>query len=356
MEVHGDQLDRTALLARVGRVEQVAGVTSMVCDEGDGRGVRVLRVTSGGGLDFEVLVDRAFDIGRASFGGVPLAWLSPTGLVGPARYERAGLAWLRGFSGGLLTTCGLQAIGAPSRDGGREWGLHGEVSYRSATGVSWLIDWNVGREAVVLQASVSEVVALGEHLQLDRTYRVPIGGGRIELTDMLTNRGFQPVEFQVLYHVNVGYPLLAQTTTLSFPSGDVVHPFDDAAEAAIAEHTRGAAPEPGWEAQIYRHDLPSDPTGWAHLTVDRPDVGTSGMTLRLSYRSAELPLLWQWRMLRSGNFVMGLEPATGSVAGRAASRDEGLLQSLDPGDTVEFRVNLDAMSSDVRQLGTRVEG
>lgn len=355
MELYGDHLDRAALLARVGRVEQVAGVSSMVCDDGDCRGVRVLRVTSGGGLDFEILVDRAFDIGRASFAGVPLAWLSPTGFVEPARYDRAGLGWLRGFGGGLLTTCGLQAIGAPSHDAGRDWSLHGEISYRSASAVSWHIDWSSGQEAVVLQASVSEIVALGEHLQLDRTYRVPIGGGRIELTDVLTNHGHQPVEFQVLYHVNVGYPLLAETTSVRFPPGDDVVAFDDTSEAAMAEHARGAAPDPGWEAQIFRHHPPSDASGWAHVAVSRRDLG-SGLTLQVSYRTAELPLLWQWRMLRSGDYVMGIEPATGSVAGRAASRAEGLLRALDPGDAVEFRVNLDALVGPADRPGTTEQG
>ena len=351
MDLHGDHLDRASLLARVGRVEQVAGVSHLVCDEGEGRGVRIMRVTSGGGLDFDVLVDRAFDIWRASFAGIPLAWLSPVGPAGPAAYDPVGDGWLRGWGGGLLTTCGLQSIGSPSHDAGRDWGLHGEISYRPARDAAWRLDWSGGGEAVVLQASISEVAAPGGHLQLDRTYRVPIGGRRIELTDVLTNHGERPVEYQVLYHVNLGYPLLAETTRLTFPAGDQATGRDAASEAALADHASGAAPDPAGEDQVFRHTAPPDASGWVRVAISRPDLGHDGVTLRLSYRAAELPLLWQWRMLRSGSYVMGIEPATGLLAGRAASRAAGLLASLAPAESVEFRVDFEAADGAMNATG-----
>ena len=65
------------------------------------------RFATGAGFDFEVLVDRGFDIGRAWFGGRPLAWWSPVGLVGPWYSEPSGIGWFRAFPGGLVSTCGL---------------------------------------------------------------------------------------------------------------------------------------------------------------------------------------------------------------------------------------------------------
>ena len=85
----GRRWTRPELLARVGRLEQVAG--------------------------FEILVDRGFDIGGAWIGGRPLAWCSPVGVVGPWYSEPAGLGWFRGFPGGLVSTCGLDhtLLGGP---------------------------------------------------------------------------------------------------------------------------------------------------------------------------------------------------------------------------------------------------
>ena len=107
VELWGRHWSRPELLARVGRLDQIAGVQLTEAADGAERGVRLLRFATGAGFDFEVLVDRGFDIGRAWLGGRPLAWWSPVGLIGPWYCEPGGLGWFRGFPGGLVSTCGL---------------------------------------------------------------------------------------------------------------------------------------------------------------------------------------------------------------------------------------------------------
>jgi hypothetical protein len=85
----GRQWRRDELLARVGRLEQVAGVRLVEGGDGAERGVRLLRCSAGAGFEFEILVDRGFDVGGAWLGGRPLAWASPVGLVGPWYCEPA---------------------------------------------------------------------------------------------------------------------------------------------------------------------------------------------------------------------------------------------------------------------------
>ena len=111
----GRQWTRDELLARVGRLEQVAGIRLVEGGDGAERGVRLLRCHTGAGFDFEILVDRGFDVGGAWLGGRPLAWASPAGLVGPWYCEPAGIGWFRGFPGGLVSTCGLDhtLLGGP---------------------------------------------------------------------------------------------------------------------------------------------------------------------------------------------------------------------------------------------------
>src|SRR5215212_6968217 len=133
MDLYGKALAPQQLYQRVGRLEQVAGIQPFVFDDGPARGVSALRFRTGGGLSLDVLCDRGMDLGAAEYRGVPLAWLSPTGVVAPQFRELQGEGWLRSFGGGLLVTCRLQNVGEPSVRNGEELGLHGRISNTPAT-------------------------------------------------------------------------------------------------------------------------------------------------------------------------------------------------------------------------------
>src|ERR687886_479590 len=106
--IGGQNLSRRALARRIGRLEQVAGVRLVTLGDGGERGVRVLEFRTGSGFEFDVLVDRAFDVGRAELRGIPLAWQSAVGWEGPWFAEHEGLGFARTWGGGLLTTCGIE--------------------------------------------------------------------------------------------------------------------------------------------------------------------------------------------------------------------------------------------------------
>jgi hypothetical protein len=72
-----------ALRPLVGSLRQYASVRRIVLDDGGERGVRALAFTTGGGLDFWAMADRALDIGPLSYRGTPLAWAAATALTAP---------------------------------------------------------------------------------------------------------------------------------------------------------------------------------------------------------------------------------------------------------------------------------
>jgi hypothetical protein len=138
----GRDYDRRDLMNHVGRLQQIAGVRLVTLDDGVERGVRVLEFRTGTGFAFDVMVDRAMDVGRCEHAGRALGWQSATGFPGPWAYEPEGLGWLRGFGGGLVTTCGLEHalfmaedtaahFHYPAKETER-FGLHGRISYRPA--------------------------------------------------------------------------------------------------------------------------------------------------------------------------------------------------------------------------------
>ena len=143
--------------------------------DGSERGVRVLEFRTGTGFSFDVLVDRAFDIGRCELGGRSLAWDSGVGFAGPWFYEWEGLGFMRNWGGGFLTTCGIDHTLFMAEDTAaqyhyppkqtEEFPLHGRLSNRPARLAGYGERWE-GDECVLwaegetLQASV-----FGEHLR-----------------------------------------------------------------------------------------------------------------------------------------------------------------------------------------------
>ena len=112
VQLYGRTMSRRDVAAHAGALSQFAGVRLMTLGDGVERGVRMLEFRTGSGLRFTVLVDRAFDIADCEYRGTAIGWNSPTGFRHPGLHEyegEKGLAWLRSFSG-LVVTGGLDHI------------------------------------------------------------------------------------------------------------------------------------------------------------------------------------------------------------------------------------------------------
>src|SRR5258708_13105443 len=106
MRVHGQDVDRARLARLAGDLSALGGVRSVVLDNGPERGIRALEFRTGTGLAFDVLVDRAMDIGPAEHAGRAFGCRSATALPNPALHHNpaaAALARLPPLSRLLIT-------------------------------------------------------------------------------------------------------------------------------------------------------------------------------------------------------------------------------------------------------------
>ena len=174
-EYLGGNWKKQELLSLIGDPKQIAGITRSTLEEGKAAGVGALQVNTGGGLEFTVLPGRGMDIAGAFFRGKALSFLSPTGITSPAYYDEPGLAWLRSFFAGLLTTCGITNAGAPSEDQGQAFGLHGRLSNAAAEDVSVEQDWQGDEYRLAVKGRIREAQAMGENLLLSRTIETRLG-------------------------------------------------------------------------------------------------------------------------------------------------------------------------------------
>jgi Domain of unknown function (DUF4432) len=291
-------------------------VTSSVVADGPAAGCRALDVRVSGGIDIRILPDRGFDIGAAWFGGTPLAWISAVGETAPLDHPQ-GDDWNDALGGGLVATCGLRNVGAPSEGHGQ----HGTFSHLRAQEVC------VERRAdeVVARARVVDASAIGHRLEVEREVRTRIGEGRVTLADVTRNLASQPEAAPLLYHVNIGPPLWSGGARVETDAAEVV-PRDEDARAALDAWDRAPGHEPGAPERVFEH-----------VGATRAAVANGSLRLELDWN---LPRLWQWVHPAYG--VLGLEPANCSVLGRAHDRAEGRLPELAAGEERRTSVTITA--------------
>ncbi|MGE5673245.1 MAG: aldose 1-epimerase family protein [Mycobacterium leprae] len=338
----GLDYSRAELLRKVGDISQVGGVRRLTLADGPGKGMAVVQFRTGSGLSFTVLPDRGMDIGEAAWCGRPLAWRSAVGDVAPAFLEPQGTGWLRSFGGGLLTTCGLTYNGAPCLDQGEPLGLHGRIGHAPAESVWADGEWEGDRYRMWVRGRAREAAVFGAHVQLTREISAYLGEDRFTVTDVVENLGHRPVEHMLLYHINLGFPLVDAGSRLLLPPHPV-RPRDEDAAAGLAAWDRFGEPDPAYREQVFYHDLAPGPDGTVTATVASP----SGLGCYVQYQAASLPRFVQWKMQGAGEYVLGLEPANCLPEGRARERERGTLQFLAPGERREYRLEIGVTGSQV---------
>ena len=121
----------------IGHENQIYGVEEMRLVGGKADGMRILNVRNASGLEFTVSLDRCADISRLNFKGDNMGYFAPCGYVAPQYYDDKGAGFLKSFTAGFVTTCGLTAVGNPCTDDGEELPLHGTISHVPAENVCY---------------------------------------------------------------------------------------------------------------------------------------------------------------------------------------------------------------------------
>jgi hypothetical protein len=326
---------RDELMKYIGDISQVADARPAQLAAGRAKGVSVIDVNTGGGLCVSILPDRGMDMAWASYKGIPLSCVSKCGVVSPVYHERTGFGFLRSFTVGLLTTCGLTQIGTPCEDGGEALGLHGRISNTPAEDVSIYKEWEGDEFVMRIRGKMREGAYFAEQLTLTRDVTAVMGENRIAIHDVVRNCGYRTSPFMLLYHFNFGHPLLGPETRLYHTPASITA-RDDAARPGLADCETFEAPQPGYQEQVFFYDMtPQSDKVFACLYNEKLAVGVF-----LAYRKSQLPVFTQWKHMGEGEYVCGMEPCIVAPIGRAAARESGGLQFLKPGEERRFDIEL----------------
>lgn len=338
-----EKFTKRELLKYVGDTSQLFGVKDYCINGGKVDGVRAVDIKNGTGLELTVLPDRALDLAYVSYKGMNLSYISSTGIVAPQYFNESGVGFLRNFCGGLLTTCGLTYVGAACNDNGEELGLHGRIANIPAEEVYAGTEWLDGTPVMKVKGHMREAGFFGENITLSREISVKYGENRIYIKDTVENNGFIEQPLMVLYHFNLGYPLLTEKSYLIAPSISVV-PRDEEAKKGIGEYGIFQAPTPEYNEQVFYHDLKTDDNGKTFAAIINP-MEQIGVAIR--FDKNQLGRFTEWKQMGEGEYVVGMEPSNCHVEGRAKARADGTLEFIKPGEKRSFDLEVQVIDGDV---------
>lgn len=207
------------------------------------------------------------------------------------------MPFLNRFEGGMLYTCGLDNAGR--RDG---YVMHGSLHLKTAL----IVRAECNDEEIIVEGIVRDSALFGQNLVLRRTYRTKIGSGTVELVDVIVNEAYVDGEYCLLYHTNVGYPMLDEGAKVCFDA-DMVHPCDEWSEKNLFRLHEVSEPTAGEPETCYYMDLK---TPCVRVVNEK-----LGKQFTVCYSADTLPQFLLWKSFACGDYALGIEPCTSRIGG-----------------------------------------
>jgi galactose mutarotase-like enzyme len=315
----------------IGHESQILGVEEHRLVGGKGDGMRLLEVRNGKGLEFTVSLDRCADISRLSVDSRNIGFFAPCGYVSPKYYDGQGIGFLKSFTAGFLTTCGLTAVGSPCEDNGEILPLHGAISNTPSENHSY----SITDDEIQIKAAIRHASLFGEQLILSRKYICSLQENTLKIIDTVKNIGCRTSPFMMLYHFNIGYPMLSEKSKVLIPSNSVT-PRNEHAAKSIDNCLKMEHPQSDFEEQCYYYDV-KDTQGKASVEIYNPDIEKR---LIMRYGKNELNCFTQWKMMGEYEYVLGLEPGNCTPDGRDVMRKNGMLKFIEPQQVYTHNIEL----------------
>lgn len=367
VQLYEKKLSRSDVEALSGNLAHAAGVRAMELSDGVERGIRMLEFRTGTGLRFTVLLDRAMDIADCEHQGRAIGWHSPTGFRHPSLHEyegEGGLAWLRSFSG-LMVTCGLDhTLFMHDADASNyvyeprqvvKHSLHGRIGTIPAKLTGYGERWDGDRCFLWAEGIVQQSAVFGENLELRRRIEAEVGTDTIQLTDEVVNRGFYRTPHMFCYHINVGHPVLDEGARYLAPVQEVVwaaHEDKYKAQGVGYRHLPG--PQIDFHEQVWQHEMAADANGKVPVALVNDRIGLGFMVVT---QKDQFPCMYEWQNLQSGQYALGIEPSTNHVLGNALARERDELIWLSHGDSRRYETEFTILADrdDITAAQARIE-
>lgn len=318
-------MDRIEMLKLTGSLQQLAYTRECTVHEGRANGLRAVEVKNDD-MRFLVLGDKCLDVTELEYKGMTISFTSKPGLNGRNQFDTHGEEALRSIMGGLFFTCGLQNICGPCETDGVEYPMHGRIRTTPAEHLCADARWEGDDYVMEVKGEMREGHLFGTNLLLRRTIRSVFGSGKIEIIDEVENQTAEEADLMLMYHCNFGYPFLRPGTRLVLPS-KAVKGREEWSQDHIGCWETAAEPKDGETEYVYIHELVSDEQGNSFAAIVNDELGFG---VRLDFDRKVQPHFMEWMSMKTGDYVIGLEPSNSSVYGRKYHEAQGTMHRIAP--------------------------
>ncbi len=303
-----------------------------------------------------LLPERGMSIWKCWAGDTEIGWQSPVhGPVHPSWvpiHDPSGLGWLEGFDE-LFVRCGLESNGAPEfhPQGTLRYPLHGRIANLPARQLTLDLDPVAG--TLDVRGWVDETRFLIRNLSLQVHYQFRVHQPSIAITDTVTNQSSNPTSMQLLYHINVGQPILEAGATLQAPIKKLA-PRNPHAAKDVDRWSTYPAPSPGYVEQVYFSEPLSNAQGWT-TTMLCDSRKERGLVVRFETKTLPYLTLWKNTAAVEDGYVTGIEPGTGFPNTRSFEESKGRVITLAGGESRRFRLQIEGVTSSTRTAEVMAE-
>lgn len=325
---------------------------------GKSAGVEVCVIDTGT-AEVIVLPSRGMAVWQIRTGDIDFGWRSPIdGPVNPSLvpiHDPDGLGWLEGFDE-LVVRCGLESNGAPEQDaaGSLRYPLHGRIGNLPATSLA--VEVNVATGQLALVGDCIESKLFFKRLRLRSRIAVTAQSAEVHLLDEVTNELSSPATAQMLYHINVGAPILGDGATVVAPIARLA-PKNELSAGEIDQWNQMPGPQSGYAERVYFAQLSAADDGKTAAMLRSADGATG---LGVSFDISTLPyfILWKNTAADADGYVVGLEPATNFPNARSSEAAQNRVVRLQPSQSIQFQVTLHPLvkESEVAEFESRIDG
>lgn len=302
----------------VASMDQYAGAKQYILTDGAARGLRAIDLYTGSGFELTILPDRGMDIAHARFKGVPVAYVAKSGLKNPGLCGPEGnKEFLRYFTAGLVTTCGLDNAGEECIIDGMFYPMHGRNTITPAENVMVEKVWEDGEYCITVSGTMRMAALFHENLVLRRKIKVKMGENKVTIQDEIQNESAVSKQYMLMYHCNFGFPLVSPDSYVLSNHKKVCF-FDEQSRRQNRDRSLFEKPQSEFEQNTYTLHEPVSKI--VKAAVINPEIRLGAY---VECNREQLGSFTQWVQLEEQDYVLGLEPGKNNPVGRRKAIEEG---------------------------------